>query len=97
MKAWKTNEVKDHFAEILDDCYQEPQLVYEKNDPVAVIVNIRMFKELISQQHRKAYPSIRQLLDEIHSIIIDDSIEIEIPKRSDRSNSTEEVLDELSV
>ena len=35
--------------------------------------------------------------DEIHSIIIDDSIEIDIPKRSDRSNSTEEILYELSV
>ena len=50
MKAWKANEVKDHFSEILNSCYQEPQLVYEKNDPVAVLVNIQLFKELIGQQ-----------------------------------------------
>jgi hypothetical protein len=97
MKAWKTNEVKEHFAEILNYCYQEPQLVYEKDNPIAVIIDIRLFKELVGQQHRKTRPSMRQLLDEIHSIVVDDSFEISIPKRSDRLNSTERALNELSV
>ena len=97
MKAWKTNEVKNHFAEILNYCYQEPQLLHEKNDPVAVIVDIRLFKELTGQQRRMNRPSMRQLLDEIHSIVLEDSFEIDIQKRSNRFNSTEGVLDELSV
>jgi len=97
MKAWKTNEVKDNFADILNYCYQEPQLVYDKNDPVAAIVDIRLFKELVGQQRRKKLPSMAQLLDEIHSIVVEDSFEMNIPKRSDRLNSAERMLDELSV
>ena len=97
MKAWKINEVKDHFTEIMSYCYQEPQLVYEKNDPVAVIVNIRLFKELVSQQEWKKRPTIRQLLNDIQVIVQEDSFEIDIPKRSDRFNYSEKVSDEISV
>jgi len=89
--------VKDHFAEILGYCYQEPQLVYEKNDPVAVIVNIQLFKKLMSQQQWKKHPSIQQLLNEIEEIMQEDSFEIDISKRSDRFNSSEKVSDEISV
>ncbi len=97
MKTWKIDEVKDHFAEILSYCCQEPQLVCEKNDPVAVILNIRLFKELIDQHSRKKRPTIQQLLDEMQTIAQEDFFEIDIPKRSDRVNSAERVLDELSV
>lgn len=97
MKAWKINEAKNHFSEILNACYQEPQFVYEKNDPVAVIVNIQLFKVLIGQGQRKTGPSMRQLLDEIQTIIQNDSFEITVPKRSDRFNSMERTLDEFSV
>ncbi len=97
MKAWKANEVKEHFSEILDSCYQEPQLVCERNDPVAVLVNIQLYKKLISQQHREKRPTMQQLLNEIHSIVIEDSFEIDIPKRNDRLNSTDGIQDELPM
>ena len=97
MKAWKIIEAKDHFAEMLNYCYQEPQLVYEKNDPVAVMVNIKVFKELVGQHHRGGGPTIQQLLNEIQTIVHEDPFEINLPKRSDRFNSTERVLDELPV
>ncbi|MDM8542575.1 hypothetical protein QUF90_15990 [Desulfococcaceae bacterium HSG9] len=44
-------------TKILNYCLQEPQFVFEKNDPVAVIVNIQLFKEFIGQQ-RKNFPTI---------------------------------------
>ncbi len=82
MKAWKTNDAQKNFTEILKYCLEEPQVVIKKNEPVAVIVSIQLFKELIGQQQRNNLPTIEQLLDEIQTVLEEDSFEIDIPSRA---------------
>ncbi len=97
MNTWNTSDIKSHFREMIRRCADEPQMVYEKNKPIAVILNFRTFKKLSALPRRQKRPTMRQLLNELHDIRQTEDVEMDIPSRRDRSNAMESLLHELSV
>lgn len=92
MKTWTLDEVKERFTDMIRACVEEPQLVYEHNQPVAVLMDIALFRELMQLRQQQKRPTIAELLTELSEI--QDSIELEIPERLDRANPLLTALDE---
>jgi len=95
MKTWQLNDAQDRFIELLQSCVQEPQIVCDQENPIAVIVDIALFKELmelmsssneVKDRKRQHRPTISELLDELSEIQTHEPVDIEIPTRQDRPN-----------
>ncbi|MGH7455745.1 MAG: type II toxin-antitoxin system Phd/YefM family antitoxin, partial [bacterium] len=54
MRTWTVTDVKDHFAEIIRASLQEPQIVYEQNKPVSVVIDVNFFNQLMNPRARQA-------------------------------------------
>jgi hypothetical protein len=85
--------VKDRFAEITRASLQEPQIVYEQNKPVSVVVDVNFFNQLMNLLARQARPTIAELLDELREIHKSEPIEIQVPIRQDRPNAVFEIAE----
>jgi prevent-host-death family protein len=83
MKTWTINDAQSHFIEVLESSTQEPQIIAADGEPVAALVDIGLFKELIAFQQR---PTIAELLAELREIQAEDPIELDLPARQDRPN-----------
>ena len=84
MKSWKLLDAQDHFAELVQFCTEEPQLVCEQNIPRAVVIDIKLFKELTESQLRQQSPTIEELLNELQEIKTFEPVDIDTPERRDR-------------
>ncbi len=91
MRTWTVTDVKDRFAEIMRASLQEPQIVYEQNKPVSVVVDGNFFTQLMNLRARQARPSIAELLDELREIHKSEPVEIEAPTRQDRPDAILEI------
>jgi PHD/YefM family antitoxin component YafN of YafNO toxin-antitoxin module len=97
MRTWTVTDAKDRFTEIVLACLQEPQVVYDQNKPVSVVVDIHLFNHLMNLRARQARPTIAELLDELSVIHKSETVEIETPIRQDRPNAMLELTDEVSL
>jgi PHD/YefM family antitoxin component YafN of YafNO toxin-antitoxin module len=93
MRTWTVTDVKGHFAEIMRASLQEPQIVYDQNKPVSVVVDVNFFYQLMNMRTRQARPTIAELLDELSEIHKSESVEIEAPTRQDRPNAMLEIAE----
>lgn len=91
MRTWTVTDVKDRFAEIMRASLQEPQIVYDQNKPVSVVVDINLFNQLMTLRARQARPTIAELLEELNEIHKSEPVEIEAPIRQDRPNAMLEI------
>jgi len=83
MKTWTVNDAQSHFTEILISSAQEPQIIADDGEPVAALVDIALFNELMAFQQR---PTIAELLAELNGLQAEDPIEFDLPDRQDRPN-----------
>ncbi len=97
MKKWKLSDAKVKIVEIFRSCLQEPQIVYDQDEPVGVVVDVSFFNELINLRVRQNRPTIAELLDELNEIHKYEKAEIDAPPRQDRPNEIIERTDELSL
>jgi hypothetical protein len=97
MKSWKLQEAKEHFAEVVQFCTEEPQLLCEQDVPLAVVIDVGLFKTLAAAQQRQRRPTIAHLLDELQAIKTLEPVDLDIPDRQDRTALMEEVLHGISV
>jgi hypothetical protein len=96
-KIWQLNDAQDRLIELLQLCIQEPQIVCDEDNPVAAVIGINLFKDLMKLQNCQHRPTIAELLDELSEIQADEPIDIEVPARQERCNPIIEVADELSM
>lgn len=74
------NDIQNNFREIFQSGIKEPQLVCDRNAPIAVILDMASFKKLTD------FPTISDLLDELDIIKEKEPADIDIPLRKDRLN-----------
>jgi hypothetical protein len=96
MKTWTLTDAKTRIVEIFRSCLQEPQIIYDLDKPIGVIVDVRLFNELMNLHTRQHRPTIAELLDELTEIHKFEKVEIEAPTRQDRPNAMIEMVDEIS-
>jgi hypothetical protein len=97
MQTWTLNDAQDRFVDILQYCASEPQVFYKHDQPVAVLVDIAFFEELMAFKQLEQRPTIAELLAELSEIQTHEPVEFQIPARADRPYSLIEVADEFSL
>jgi len=91
MKTWQLSEAQSRFVEVMASCATEPQMIYDNDKTLGVIIDRTLFKELSELWLDHHRPTISELLEELQEIHEEEPIEIESPIRKDRYNSMDEI------
>ena len=83
MNKWKISEAKARLSEVIECGCREPQIIVNRDKPVAVLVNIDDFRKFEEFQRELRKPSIKELLVEIRKIS-DHESDLELSPRQDR-------------
>ena len=84
MSKWKLSEAKARFSEVVAKSSREPQVLVNRNKPVAAIISIKAFKRLKrGAQDPEERPSVEALLEELSEINQTEAA-LEVPPRRNR-------------
>lgn len=83
MKNWTLSEAQTHLLEIVEASSAEPQIIAVEGEPVAALVDIALFNELMAYRQR---PTLTDLLAEWDEIQAVEPVELDLPERRDRPN-----------
>ena len=84
MNSWNIAVAKSSFSELIMDSKKEPQIITNRNRPVAVVMDISEYESLGLKKVKT--PTVGDLLHELRAIQNDEKAVIEIPARRDRRN-----------
>ncbi len=83
MNKWKISEAKAKLSEIIECGHREPQIIVNRDKPVAVLVSIEDFTKFEELQQKSRKPSVRDLLLELRKINQQEG-DLELRPRQDR-------------
>ena len=97
---WNIAQAKQHFSEVVKQAAEEPQLIYNRNQPVAVVIDAKEFARF--EEWKKAQEKPRTLaedFDELRALAAGDPDPLPDPNRwgSGRPNAFLEMLEEESL
>ena len=87
---WNIAQAKQHFSEMVKKAAEEPQLIYNRNQPVAAVIDAAEFARF--EEWKKAQKKPRTLtedLAELRQLLREEGFEegLKIPPRADRPNA----------
>lgn len=86
--SWNIANAKQQFSEVVRLTAEEPQAIYNRDKPVAVMVSAEEFEEFRKWREERQKPSLTAMFAEIREILIAEGAQdgIEIAPRTDRYN-----------
>ncbi|MBW4561976.1 MAG: type II toxin-antitoxin system prevent-host-death family antitoxin [Mojavia pulchra JT2-VF2] len=84
---WGIAEAKQKFSELIKAVTKEPQLIYNRNQLVAVVVEAEMFEEFLAWRQQREKMSLADAFNKLRQIAIEEDYTLEVPSRQDRPNS----------
>jgi prevent-host-death family protein len=97
MNKWKISEAKAKFTQLIVSSNQSPQIICNREKPISVVMDIRLFEELMALKQKQDKPTIAELLAKLHLINESERVDLEIPSRKDRPQALEEISDEMAL
>lgn len=94
---WRIAEAKQRFSELIHAVTKEPQLIYNRNQLVAVVVQAEMFEEFLSWQRQREQKSLATAFSELRQIAEEEDYTLEVPYRQDRPNPFIDNFNDLSI
>ncbi|MDZ7954459.1 type II toxin-antitoxin system prevent-host-death family antitoxin [Nostoc sp. DedQUE09] len=94
---WRIAEAKQRFSELIHAVTKEPQLIYNPNELVAVVVEAEMFEEFLTWRKQREKFSLADAFKELRQIAAEENYILEVPCRQDRLNPFADTIDEFSV
>jgi prevent-host-death family protein len=96
---WNVAQAKQHLSEVIREAAREPQLIHNRNRPVAAVIAAEDLAEYRVWKETRALPPTRMLADEfaeLRRILVDAGFEdgLEIPPHIDRPNAFVQMLEE---
>ena len=91
---WKIADAKQRFSEVVRRSADEPQLIYNRDRLVAVIVPPQAFRGYEEWRQEREQRTVAEAFAELRAICAEEEYELELPERSDRSNPFAEALDD---
>ncbi len=84
MNGWKISDAKARLSEAIASTVEEPQVLYNRKEPVAALISYREFEEYVALKKAQQVPSMADMLAELNEIneLEDD---IQLPERIDRA------------
>jgi len=88
---WNIASAKQQFSEVVRLTAEEPQAIYNRDKPVAVMVSAETFEQFKQWQAQRKRPTLAQQFDEIRALLAERGEDgIEIPPRTNRPNPMDE-------
>ena len=94
--TWNIAQAKQQFSEVVRLSIQEPQAIYNRDKPVAMLVNAQVFEEFQQWHTRQHEPTLSEQFGEIRAALqADPSAVVDLPPRSatQRRNAFVEMLE----
>lgn len=83
--TWSIANAKQQFSEVVRLTAKEPQAIYNRDKPVAVMISASEYEEFKRWQQEQRQPTMAALFDEIRAILAAEGEDgIEVPLRMDR-------------
>ncbi|NEP48223.1 MAG: prevent-host-death protein [Moorea sp. SIO3C2] len=95
--VWRIEEAQQKLSELITATATEPQLIYDHNQLVAVVVEAKTFQEFLAWRQQCQKPSIAEAFAQLHQLCVEKNYTLEIPRRQDRPNAFGEILDDVSL
>ncbi|MCL1472952.1 prevent-host-death protein [Argonema antarcticum] len=83
---WKLDEAQQKLRELIDAIANEPQLIFEQDKLVAVIVEPTVFEEFLAWHQQQKPDSIADAFVELRQLCAEEDYILETPTRCDRDN-----------
>ena len=88
---WKISEAKARFSELVAKGKIEPQVIMNRERPVAVLMEFKAFEELQSLDHERKRPKVGDLLEELREINLEEEDFIVISRMNREINDLTDV------
>lgn len=86
--TWNIASAKQQFSEVVRLTAEEPQAIYNRDKPVAVVVSVEEYEKFKQWKAERERPTLTELFDEIRAILAAEGQDgIEIPPRTTRYNA----------
>ncbi|HOB66070.1 type II toxin-antitoxin system Phd/YefM family antitoxin [Ottowia sp.] len=85
---WNIGNAKQQFSEVVRLAVNEPQAIYNRDKPVAVVISAEEFEAYRAWKVKQKRPTLSELFDELRATLMAEGAEdgIEIPQRTTRYN-----------
>ncbi|KAF1046505.1 type II toxin-antitoxin system Phd/YefM family antitoxin [Xylophilus sp.] len=86
--SWNIANAKQQFSEVVRLAVEEPQAIYNRDKPVAVLISADEFEKFKQWKEAQRRPTISELFADIRAALIAEGAEdgIELPPRTTRPN-----------
>lgn len=94
--TWNIAQAKQQFSEVVRLSVQEPQAIYNRDKPVAMLVNAELFDAFQQWQTRQHEPTLTEQFSEIRAALHDarqDGLNLPARSTAQRNNSFIEMLE----
>ena len=86
--TWNIASAKQQFSEVVRLTAEEPQAIYNRDRPVAVMISAQDFADFERWRTERDRPTLTQQFDEIRALLAAEGLDgIEIPPRTTRYNA----------
>ena len=85
---WKVGEAKQRFSDLLRQAASEPQLIYNRDRLVAVVVEGGAFEEFRKWEEQTQRRTLAAAFDELRRIAAEEDYELKVPKRRNRQSAS---------
>jgi prevent-host-death family protein len=94
---WRIAEAKERFSELIRAAADEPQLIFNRDRPVAVVVDAQAYRAYEEWRQDQNRPSLADVFAELRAVCADEAYELEVAPRTDRRNAFAEGLEDVSL
>ncbi|MFQ5740888.1 MAG: type II toxin-antitoxin system Phd/YefM family antitoxin [Acidobacteriota bacterium] len=94
---WKVAEAKQKLSQLLRATSREPQLIYNRDRLVAVVVKAETFAQFEVWEKSRHESSVGEAFDKLRRLCAAENYTLEPLPRHDRANAFEEALDQVSL
>ncbi len=93
--TWRIAAAKQQFSEVLRQAASEPQLILNRNQAVAAVVDVETFRQFELWRRDRQKPQLATALADIRKLCTQDDQPLEIPTDPDRPNAFADALDDV--
>ena len=87
MTYWNIASAKQQFSEVVRLTAEEPQAIYNRDKPVAVLVSAEDFEEFKQWKAQQAKPSLLELFANMRAALVEEGFDgLDLPPRTTRYN-----------
>jgi prevent-host-death family protein len=79
--VWKVADAKQHFSEVLRRAADEPQMIYNRDRPVAAVIDADSAREFLAWRSAKQRAPLAEALAQLARICAEEDYALEVPRR----------------